>query len=170
MMRFYCRDIVERTGAVPCVRQVTPWKNNAQGNVQHERKSNMKILTGLVVALLVCALAGIGVIGCNTMRGAGKDIQRGGRAIEKAANDTQNERARPHTISAWAEPGGWITPSGSIPVSYRSGRTFIVRAFPGYHVADVLVDGKSVGAVSRHAFDNVTANHSISALFTVNPS
>jgi hypothetical protein len=112
----------------------------------------------------------MGVLGCNTFRGAGKDIQRGGRAIEKAANDTQNEAMRPSTITAWAESGGWISPSGSTPVSYRSGRTFTVRAFRGYHVADVLVDGKSVGAVGRHTFSDVTADHTISALFTVNPS
>jgi predicted small secreted protein len=130
----------------------------------------MKTSTGLVVALLVCALAGMGVLGCNTFRGAGKDIQKGGRAIEKAANDTQNESPRSNTITAWAEPGGWISPAGSTVVSHRSGRTFIVRPFRGYHVADVLVDGRSVGAVSRHTFNNVTADHTISALFTVNPS
>lgn len=130
----------------------------------------MKSSTKLLVALLVCTLTGIGVLGCNTVRGAGKDIQKGGRAIEKASDVTQNESARPNTITAWAEAGGWISPSGSTTVSHRSGGTFVVRAFDGYHVADVLVDGKSVGAVSRHTFSDVTADHTISAMFTVNPS
>lgn len=132
----------------------------------------MKASTKLVVALLVCTLAGMGVLGCNTFRGAGKDIQRGGRAIEKAADKAQNEIDRPgtHTIRAWAESGGSISPSGSTGVTYGSNRTFTVRAHRGYHVADVLVDGNSVGAVRRHTFDNVTANHTISAVFTVNPS
>jgi len=131
----------------------------------------MKTSTGLIVALLVCALAGIGALGCNTVKGAGRDIEKGGKGIENAAENAQkgNEHPGPHTITASAESGGSISPSGSTSVSYRSSRTFTVKANRGYHVADVLVDGKSVGAVSRHTFDDVTANHTISALFTVNP-
>ena len=33
-------------------------------------------------ALIVCVLA---VVACNTMEGVGKDIKKGGEAIEKAA-------------------------------------------------------------------------------------
>ena len=36
-----------------------------------------------------------------------------------------------------------------------------------YHVADVLVDGVSVGAVTSYTFTNVTANHTISATFAI---
>jgi hypothetical protein len=39
----------------------------------------------------------------------------------------------------------------------------------GYHVADVLVDGISVGAVTNYAFSNVTADHTIEVLFAQNP-
>lgn len=129
----------------------------------------MKSSTKLLIALLTCALAGMGVLGCNTLRGAGKDIQSGGRAIENASNDAQHQTTRPSTITSWAGAGGWISPSGGTAVSHRSGKTFVIRAFRGYHVADVLVDGKSVGAVGRHRFSDVTADHTISALFTVNP-
>lgn len=45
----------------------------------------------VVVALVVGALISIGALGCNTFRGAGKDIQRGGQAIENAAEDAQNK-------------------------------------------------------------------------------
>ena len=38
----------------------------------------------------------------------------------------------------------------------------------GYHVADVLVDGASVGAVTSFTFNNVTANHTIAASFAIN--
>ena len=39
----------------------------------------------------------------------------------------------------------------------------------GYHVADVLVDGVSVGAAEpAYTFTNVTANHTISASFAIN--
>jgi predicted small secreted protein len=130
----------------------------------------MKTSTGLIVALLVCAMMGAGALGCNTFRGMGKDIQRGGEAVENAADDTQNEMERPNMITAAAETGGSISPSGSINMPYRSSRTFTIKANRGYHVADVLVDGKSVGARTRYTFDNVTANHTISAMFTGNSS
>ncbi|NLA51183.1 MAG: entericidin A/B family lipoprotein [Alcaligenaceae bacterium] len=38
------------------------------------------------VFLLVCCLVGVAFVsGCNTVEGAGKDIQAGGQAIERAA-------------------------------------------------------------------------------------
>jgi predicted small secreted protein len=151
--------------------KAAPWENNAWGNVQEEGNIHMKTSTGTVVALLVCALVVISAPGCNTFRGAGKDIQQSGQAIENAADDAQEsiEGRGPYTIAASADLGGAISPSGSTSVPYRSSRTFTVKANSGYHVADVLVDGKSVGAVGRHTFDNVAENHTISALFTPNP-
>ena len=131
----------------------------------------MKTLNGLVVALVVCGLAGVGALGCNTFRGAGKDIQKGGQAVEKAANNVENGKPLPPpTITASAEPGGSISPSGCTSVSYRSNRAYTIKANRGYHVADVLVDGKSVGARSRYTFDSVTANRTITAVFTANRS
>jgi len=130
----------------------------------------MKTTTGLIAALLVCALIGIGAAGCNTFKGAGKDIEKGGQAVEKAASDTQQgiEHPRTHTITASAEPGGMISPSGSTRIATGSHLTFTVKANRGHHVADVLVDGKSVGAIDRYTFDNVTEHHTISALFAAN--
>ena len=46
-----------------------------------------RVLAGLVVA----AVLGVGAFGCNTVKGAGKDIQKGGQAIEKAADNAQNK-------------------------------------------------------------------------------
>lgn len=131
----------------------------------------MKISTGWVIMLLVCALIVIGAAGCNTFRGAGKDIQKSGQAVERAADNVQdgNQHPGPHNIVASADSGGSITSSGSTSVAHRSSRTFTFKANKGYHVADVLVDGKSVGARTRYTFDNVTANHTISALFAKNP-
>ena len=36
----------------------------------------------------------------------------------------------------------------------------------GYELADVLVDGRSVGAVGRYTFEKVHKNHTITAVFT----
>lgn len=131
----------------------------------------MKTSTVVIAALLVCALAGISMLGCNMFRGAGKDIQRGGSAIERAAENAQerNTHPGPHLIVSWAEEGGSISPSGRTSVSHRSNRVFSVKANRGYHVADVLVDGKSVGARSRYTFHEVTEDRTISAVFTENP-
>ena len=38
----------------------------------------MKTILGIIAAVLVLA-------GCNTMEGVGKDVKKGGEAIEKAA-------------------------------------------------------------------------------------
>lgn len=59
--------------------------------VQHIRSMSMKTLQKLVVALVVGSLFGIGVIGCNTISGAGQDIQKGGRAVENSAEDAQRK-------------------------------------------------------------------------------
>ena len=53
-------------------------------------------------------------------------------------------------------------------VNNGGSQTFTITPSTGYHVADVLVDGASVGAVTSYTFTNVTANHTISASFAVN--
>ena len=72
-----------------------------------------------------------------------------------------------HTITASAGPGGSITPSGAVPVDAGTSPTFTLTPDPGYAVADVRVDGTSVGAVTRYTFPNVTADHSIAASFAL---
>jgi len=74
-----------------------------------------------------------------------------------------------HTITASAGSNGSITQSGPISVADGTDETFTITANGGYHVADVLVDGSSVGAVSTYTFASVTADHTISASFAVNP-
>lgn len=41
--------------------------------------------------LFVIIAAMIAVTGCNTISGAGKDVEAGGKAIEKAADDTKKK-------------------------------------------------------------------------------
>jgi PKD repeat protein len=70
------------------------------------------------------------------------------------------------TITASAGPNGCITPSGQVSVSYGDNVSFSIIPDTGYHVADVLVDGIPAGPVPGWKFTNVTADHTISALFT----
>ena len=74
--------------------------------------------------------------------------------------------AQKYTITATAGEGGSITPSGEVSVKEGASQTFAIAAQEGYAIADVLVDGQSVGAVDSYTFENVTANHTIAALFT----
>ena len=49
----------------------------------------------------------------------------------------------------------------------RGNQTFTITPAANYHVADVLVDGVSVGALTSYTFTNVTANHTIAASFAI---
>lgn len=72
-----------------------------------------------------------------------------------------------YTITSGAGVHGTISPKGTFSVNYNGGQTYTITPVSGYRVADVLVDGSSVGAVTTYTFSNVTANHTISATFAV---
>ena len=68
-------------------------------------------------------------------------------------------------INAKAGPHGSIAPSGDVRVNVGADQTFAIKPDPGYRVADVLVDGKSVGALATYTFTKVDKAHTISATF-----
>ena len=70
-----------------------------------------------------------------------------------------------HTIKATAGANGSISPSGWASVREGWDQTFTITPDKGYAVAKVLVDGKSVGAVTSYTFKNVTKDHTIEAVF-----
>jgi len=70
-----------------------------------------------------------------------------------------------YTIYATAEANGSISPSGGAFVPHGTDRTYIITANTGYNIADVVVDGQSVGAVSSYTFASVSTNHNITARF-----
>ena len=71
-----------------------------------------------------------------------------------------------YDIIASAGANGTITPTGSTTLNCGDDQTFTITADACYQVADVLVDGVSIGAVSSYTFTNVTAAHTISATFS----
>ena len=73
-----------------------------------------------------------------------------------------------YTVTASAEANGAISHPGVNRVNPNSSMTFTITADEGYHVADVLVDGVSAGAVTSYTFNNVIASHRISATFAEN--
>jgi uncharacterized repeat protein (TIGR01451 family) len=72
-----------------------------------------------------------------------------------------------YVITPTAGAGGSITPATPQTVSYGGERAFDITPDVGYHIADVGVDGASVGAVSAYTFTHVTANHTIAAAFAI---
>jgi hypothetical protein len=70
-----------------------------------------------------------------------------------------------YTITATPADGGTISPSGPVIVSHGGSQTLVITPDEGYHVADVTVDGSSVGAITTHTFPNVTSDHTIEATF-----
>ena len=70
-----------------------------------------------------------------------------------------------YTITATAGEGGAIAPDGTVRVAQGADRTFTISAAEGYVIADVLVDGESIGAVDSYTFENVRQNHTIEVRF-----
>ncbi len=81
---------------------------------------------------------------------------------------TANFAINTYKISASCGQHGSISPSGDTSVDHGTDKTFTMTPGKGYHVADVLVDSTSVGAVSEYTFKNVTGEHTISATFAIN--
>ena len=70
-----------------------------------------------------------------------------------------------YTIKATAGAGGSISPSGDVSVREGEDQTFTITTDEGYAVADVKIDGKSIGAVNSYAFENVRRTHTIEVIF-----
>jgi hypothetical protein len=71
-----------------------------------------------------------------------------------------------YAITASAGSNGAISPNGSVTVSTGGIQTFAITPNQYYQVADVKVDGASVGKLRSYTFSNVTGNHTINASFS----
>ena len=71
-----------------------------------------------------------------------------------------------YVISASAGANGSISPSGTVNIAQGGNQSLVFTPNSGFVVADVVVDGSSVGAVPNYQFTNVTANHTIAVTFT----
>jgi entericidin B len=60
------------------------WRNGSGWHTQQEM-----LMKKLVALILLIAMGGLS--GCNTMEGAGKDIQSGGHAVSETARDVKKE-------------------------------------------------------------------------------
>ena len=126
-------------------------------------KNNGNVVFGTVEFDIEVTTPGDGMISItapNTNKGPGIDyfiISPKSVKLEKFA------------ITATAGEGGTITAEtlteGKVDVTEGESATFTITPNSGYEIADVKVDGQSVGKRTSYTFENVTAAHTIEATF-----
>ena len=78
---------------------------------------------------------------------------------------------QPHTITATAGANGTIAPNGEVKVEDGANQTFTVTADDGYTLDTLTVDGAAASLTNgTYTFNNVTADHTISATFKEAPA
>ena len=110
---------------------------------------------------------GSGTIRYSVSANTTPDTRTASSTFAKKVFTVTQSGATTYTIGAFAGTGGTISPSGSVNVAHGGSQTFTITPDTGYTIAGVTVDGVSVGAVSSYTFSNVTANHTISATFSL---
>ncbi len=70
-----------------------------------------------------------------------------------------------YSITASAGSNGTISPNGLSTVNCGANQSYSIQANLGFNIQDVIVDGVSQGAISTYTFTNVTAAHTINAVF-----
>jgi len=71
-------------------------------------------------------------------------------------------------VTSSAGAHGAIAPLGVTPVAYGDSLPLSFTPDVGYHVADVLLDGGSVGAPASYTLQNVIAPHTVAVSFAIN--
>ncbi|KPA12433.1 conserved hypothetical protein, membrane [Candidatus Magnetomorum sp. HK-1] len=69
------------------------------------------------------------------------------------------------TITSSAGEKGTIDPLGELSIPSGSDQTFSINPIKDYEIADVHVDGKSIGPVNQHTLWDVVNDHTIHATF-----
>jgi|GEM_PF-2165369 len=70
-----------------------------------------------------------------------------------------------YKITASAGPHGTLAPSGEFEVASGQPCTYTITPDSGYAIATLTVDGSAAGLTGTYTFNNVIANHTISATF-----
>ncbi|MFH1771784.1 MAG: fibronectin type III domain-containing protein [Candidatus Omnitrophota bacterium] len=81
---------------------------------------------------------------------------------------TANFSIKTYAITSSSNSGGTITPLGSVSKEHNQNQTYTIAPQTGCHIEDVVVDGVSAGVIESYTFTNISANHSIEAVFGIN--
>jgi hypothetical protein len=87
--------------------------------------------------------------------------------IDRNTSITANFVADSHTVTATAGANGTLTPAGETLVTCGQSVTYTITPAANHHVSDVQVNGQSVGAVTTHTLNNITADATIMASFAI---
>ena len=120
----------------------------------------MKVCRDLGAALLIACSA----IACSdvpTTPTSASPSTSGTAAAETAASPFDVK----YTVKASAGANGTISPTGTVSVSAGSIQSFTITPAANYRIADVMVDGNSVGPEPTVTFNDVKANHTVTATF-----
>lgn len=74
----------------------------------------------------------------------------------------------PLIIMASSSGHGSIEPKDSVAVLYGSNQTFLIYPDTGYHLDSLYIDNIHSGSTSSFTFYNITTDHSIRAIFSIN--
>ena len=122
------------------------------------------------VRTYTCTVAGYGATKTETIPATGSEVDPGDDDDDNDNNNSGSSSSgstsvRRYNIEADAGRGGDISPDGRVRVRRGENQTFRITADDGWEIADVEVDGESVGAVERYTFENVRTDHTISVTF-----
>ena len=56
-------------------------------NTDATRRTTVGIMNRILAASVLIAILGLGTIGCNTVKGAGRDIERGGEKLQHESDE-----------------------------------------------------------------------------------
>jgi hypothetical protein len=93
------------------------------------------------------------------------DCSTGIDALELVSYVEQSPSPSIYQITSSATAGGKIAPSGEVTVTTGSSASYTIQPDANYRISDVIVDGTSVGPVTSYTFNNVSAEHTITADF-----
>ena len=85
--------------------------------------------------------------------------------LDKFVIEPQNIVLETYTVEASAGEGGTISPEGTTEVTEGNSLNYTITPDSGYAIADVLVNGTSVGAVESYELTDIQADTSIEAVF-----
>jgi hypothetical protein len=74
-----------------------------------------------------------------------------------------------YSLTASSSGQGIVSPSGAVIVLEGERASFVFNAQTDCHVADIIVDGKSVGPIDALSFENINSSHTVQAVFEADP-
>ena len=87
-----------------------------------------------------------------------------------SSSSAESQMPGTYNLEASSNDKGAIFPSGSVTVQEGMRQSFIFHAAANHHIADVIVDGTSVGPINAFSFENIDGAHTIQAIFEIDSS